>query len=125
MKKTFFKPRDVNLKTIDGVKKFLEEYDIEAKDGRGMTPLVWALLNRRLEVVKYLREHGADVNPKDKNGRTLLSILPAMIYLAEHGCEELLYLRNLKYSTILNILGMPSRRNKYYNIIRKLFGLFV
>jgi ankyrin repeat protein len=77
MKKTTFKLSDVNLRTIEGVEKFLEEYDINARNeygwtNDGWTALILASSNGHLEAVKYLIEHRANVNAKDDRGWTAL-----------------------------------------------------
>jgi ankyrin repeat protein len=49
------------------------QVDIESKDKRGRTLLLWAALYRNAEVVKLLLATGqVDVNSKDKRGQTLL-----------------------------------------------------
>ncbi|MDF1539773.1 MAG: ankyrin repeat domain-containing protein [Candidatus Thorarchaeota archaeon] len=35
--------------------------NVNATDGRGMTPLLWASLRGHLEIVEYLLDHGADI----------------------------------------------------------------
>jgi len=62
------------------VVKFLEKEagaDVEAKDLRQMTPLSYAAANGHLDVVKFLVEEagaGADVESKDRDGKTALDV---------------------------------------------------
>ena len=65
----------------DEVKKLIEEgADVNARDNRGFTVLIWASAWRQTEIVKLLIEAGADVNAKaDMNGQT------ALIYVVEIG----------------------------------------
>ena len=48
--------------------------DINDKDRHGTTALMNATSKNDLEVVKYLLNHGADINIKNKNGWSALSI---------------------------------------------------
>ena len=45
---------------------------INAKDNNGATPLHWASMNGRTEVVNLLIEKGADIHVKDNDGDTPL-----------------------------------------------------
>ncbi len=55
----------------------LKAIDVDAKDKHGQTALHWAV-EHKVDLVKYLVEHGADVNMPDKNGWTV--ILKAVYY---------------------------------------------
>jgi len=57
--------------------------EVESKDNwEGQTPLSCAALNGQLEVVKFLvKEAGADITVKDKNGNTAL-------HLVRRGIQE-------------------------------------
>ncbi|GMI03139.1 hypothetical protein TrLO_g2499 [Triparma laevis f. longispina] len=70
---------------LDGIKKLVEgetpegeepdpetHHDVNEKDERGSTPLVWACRNGHLEVVTYLIEHGAEVDTKSFGSMTPL-----------------------------------------------------
>jgi ankyrin repeat protein len=46
--------------------------NINARNGRGQTLLMYACLNGHIKVAKMLIERGADVNAKDNNGQTVL-----------------------------------------------------
>ena len=61
---------------VNVVKKLIGKGgDIEVKDDRwGDTPLHEASRNGHLDVVKFLVENKADINAKNKNGKTLLDI---------------------------------------------------
>ena len=46
--------------------------DVNAKDDRGVTPLIYAAFNGHKEIAELLIANGADVNAKDKRGKTPL-----------------------------------------------------
>ena len=46
--------------------------EISKEANSGFTPLYIACYNRHIEVVKYLEEHGADINKEENEGTTLL-----------------------------------------------------
>lgn len=48
------------------------EADINAQDGTGKSPLMLATINENLEVIQALVEGGANIDLKDKKGRTAL-----------------------------------------------------
>ena len=53
------------------------EFDVDAKDNNGRTPLHLAVTEfLEVETVKLLVSYGANVNAKDKNGETPLHIVP-------------------------------------------------
>ena len=58
---------------IDLVKLLLAHgADVNAEDGNGDSPLLWASSRGDTEIVKLLLVHGADVNIKNNNGETSL-----------------------------------------------------
>ena len=62
-----------DFKSLEEIKELLKKgADLEAKDKDGLTALMVAVYNGRLEVVKYLAECGADLEAKDKAGQTAL-----------------------------------------------------
>jgi len=60
--------------------------DVNAKNNRGFTALMWATLNRHYEIVRLLIDAGADVNAKTDGGST------ALTYAAENGYKEIVEL---------------------------------
>ena len=47
--------------------------DVNAKQRDGMTALMWACMEKRLDIVKLLLRNGADLNTaKDRDGKTAL-----------------------------------------------------
>ena len=42
--------------------------DVDERDSKGLTPLMLAALNRRVDIVEVLLEYGADVEAEDKSG---------------------------------------------------------
>jgi ankyrin repeat protein len=67
--------------------------DINSKDNCGRTSLLWASIERDLEIVKYLIDKGADINHKDVKGETSLmwasqeGHLEIVKYLIEKGAD--------------------------------------
>jgi len=68
--------------------------NINAKNDANATALLIAAYRTNFEAVKYLVEHGADVNITNKNGNTPIGIvgwktgnLEIMNYLIEHGAD--------------------------------------
>ena len=58
---------------IEAVKQHLAAgTDVNAKDNRGRTPLLWAAFTDRMEIAELLIAKGADVNAKSKEGKTPL-----------------------------------------------------
>ena len=83
-----------DLKSLEEIKELLKKgADLEAKDKDGLTALMVAVYNGRLEVVKYLAECGADLEAKDEEGYTALMTaseygqLEVVKYLVELGAD--------------------------------------
>ncbi|KAJ2547922.1 palmitoyltransferase akr1 [Coemansia sp. RSA 1933] len=47
-------------------------YTIDVGDSQGITPLMWAVCQRRIEIVEFLLRIGANINAQDKTGKTPL-----------------------------------------------------
>ncbi len=62
--------------TVVDVEKYIEKYDVNARDGNGMTALMEAsILNKNPKVIEVLIKDGADVNVRLKDdGRTALML---------------------------------------------------
>ena len=82
--------KEANILLIEGIKnrrltkKAVEELiddgaDLSLRDREGCTALMYAILNRDLEIVYLLIEKGSDVNARDKNCCT------ALMLAAENG----------------------------------------
>jgi hypothetical protein len=68
--------------------------DVNARDSRGATPLMWAANRERLDLARWLLEHGADPNVRDTHlhneGQTALMYthhLDIIELLLEHGAD--------------------------------------
>jgi len=57
---------------------------VDARDEKGLTPLIWASANNHVNVVTFLIENGADVNVKHSFGST------ALISATMNGCFEVI-----------------------------------
>ena len=76
---------------------YSEIFNCLLKNGSGYIneALLDAIINENLELVKYLVEHGADVNAKYDNGSTVLmeasvyGTLEIVKYLVENGAENI------------------------------------
>ena len=80
-----------------------------------------------LELVKYLVEHGADINAKDKSGNTALMIaskdmnLEMVKYLVEHGAD--VNAKNAEGKTALYFVYKEENSSITYHInIKERFG---
>ena len=62
--------------------------DVNKKDERGKTPLMYAILYKQTEIVSYLIKKGADYRAEDSNGLTILD------YAEKSKSEEILKLVN-------------------------------
>ena len=52
---------------------------VNAQDKDGKTPLLWAVINNHMNLIKLLFKYNADINTKDNNGWT------ALLLSATHG----------------------------------------
>ena len=89
----FYAAKEGNLEMVQSI---IEEqnFDVNTKyEKDGSTALHWAAYGGQYDVVKYLVEHGADVNAKDNNDMTPLmdaaqeGHLEVVKYLVEHGAD--------------------------------------
>ena len=62
--------------------------NVNHKDERGKTPLMYAILYKQTEIVSYLIKKGADYRAEDKNGLTILD------YAEQSKSEEIIKLVN-------------------------------
>ena len=62
--------------------------DVNKKDERGKTPLMYAILFKQTEIVSYLIRNGADYRAEDSNGLTILD------YAKKSNSEEIIKLVN-------------------------------
>ena len=58
-------------------------FDINVQDEKGYTPLMYAIMNHNLDMVKFLVENGANINLCNKKGQSPLEI--AYLY----NCEDI------------------------------------
>ena len=74
----------------DATLKLLEEgMDVEARDpGSGASPLHYAVMKGRMQIVDLLLSRGADVNSRTRNGTTPLHT--AALYARKEVAERLL-----------------------------------
>ncbi|WP_374401793.1 ankyrin repeat domain-containing protein [Flavobacterium sp.] len=69
-------PSQLNVAISKGdlgkVQQFVEiGVDVNKKDERGTTPLMYAILFKQTEIVSYLIRNGADYRAEDSNGLTI------------------------------------------------------
>lgn len=58
-----------NITLLERCKELIDDgADLETRDDRGMTPLLWASANFRAKILQMLIDHGADAYAVDKNG---------------------------------------------------------
>ena len=62
--------------------------DVNKKDERSISPLMYAILFRQTQIVDYLIRNGADYNAEDANGLTILD------YAKKSKSEEIIKLVN-------------------------------
>lgn len=72
---------------IDELEKYLNEgVDINCSDGQGITPLIGACSKGKMESVKFLLQHGADINAC---GEACFSENIELVkYLLDRGCDK-------------------------------------
>jgi len=69
-------------------------YPLSSSHADGMTPLLYAVRWNNFELVKLLVEYEADINARDRNGNTAVSIArnnentQMIVFLQEHGAVE-------------------------------------
>jgi len=61
-----------NWEAVELLLDYGANIDIKSKDGKGLTPLHFAVLLRDENMVKLLVNNGADINAQDNNGCTPL-----------------------------------------------------
>jgi len=110
----------VKIKSLEDVKKYVEQGKIEDKDGNGFTPLIIAAYYSYTPILKYLLENGANVDATDKIGWTALMYstsydsIDDVKLLIDHkaslniknnkGHTALYYAENYKYERIVKLL---------------------
>ncbi len=62
--------------------------DVNKKDERGISPLMYAILFKQTDIVSYLIRNGADYRAEDKNGLTIAD------YAKQSKSEEIIKLVN-------------------------------
>lgn len=85
--KLLFSAYDNNL---SGVKRCIasKKFNINVRDNKGYTPLMYAIMNHNLNMVEFLVEHGADINLCNNKGQSPLKI--AYLYDSK-GIAEYLF----------------------------------
>ena|SRR3990167_2086483 len=84
--------RYTRARNIDGVRKVLDDL-INARDPKGNTPLLIALMNKDVDLANLLIDRGADINASDKDGfspliyAVLFEFIPLTLKLIEHGAD--------------------------------------
>ena len=101
-----------------GVVKLLLEHraekSINVANKYGMTTALWCVHNNNLEMLEYLREHGADLNQKEKKGDTPLAFaaknnnFEMVRYLVNHGANA--NLANNDGDTPVTLAGKNGNR---------------
>lgn len=62
----------VNCDDMKLIRKCIELFDIEAKDIGGRTALMYAVFHLRMDIIKLLIKHGANIKAKSDSGWTAL-----------------------------------------------------
>ncbi|TAL28297.1 MAG: ankyrin repeat domain-containing protein [Alphaproteobacteria bacterium] len=58
-----------NITLVERCRELLDDgADLETRDGKGMTPLIWASANFRAKILQLLIDHGADAYAVDNDG---------------------------------------------------------
>ena len=74
---------------------YSKNFDINVQDDKGYTPLMYAIMNHNLDMVKFLVENGANINLCNKKGQSPLEIAylynceDIATYLLEKGAKDL------------------------------------
>jgi hypothetical protein len=99
----------VSERDIKAVKQHLAAgTDVNAKDDeRGQTPLEYAAITGRKELVELLIANGADVNALDKHGRTHLHAA------AVHGQKEIAELLIAGGADVNALVAVPKYKRNY------------
>jgi ankyrin repeat protein len=93
--------------------------NVNARDGKGSTPLIWATISGHPQVVEILLGHGADETLKNKDGFTALGLSKRItaarrraLAEAEEASrkEELAELRKAlaRHEAVLHLLEKPE-----------------
>jgi ankyrin repeat protein len=60
---------------FDTAKKTLKEFGMDIQDGDGRTALMNAVLEEKIDFVKWLVDNGANINTQDRNGYSVLHFM--------------------------------------------------
>lgn len=107
--------------SMDIVSYSIEELtiEIESKNNKGTTPLMLAVHSNKLDVVRYLIEHGAKINEVDNNGHNALFYVVDnnrnMFQLLLNAGADISQEANDKATLLIN-----AAKNKNFEIIRYL-----
>ncbi|GFN99237.1 ankyrin-3, partial [Plakobranchus ocellatus] len=97
--------------------------DLEARDGRGQTPLLTAAYRDRTDVINVLHKYGADMAAVDNRGKSALHI---MVQKSDNLQEETLRLFTSQFNQF-NKIGMTplmlAAENGYTKTVRILLDL--
>jgi len=93
-------------KLPDVVHLVLEGTDVNARDSRGMTPLLFAVTGEHPEIVRFLLEHGADVNAR--------FLLPGASVESIGGCETCSY----PSRALVRVMGTGSSAGCFRSLSR-------
>ncbi len=104
--------RDIQQDNLNIIKVHLERnpQDANMKNKNGISALIYAIKNNRLDIVKELIKAGAKINVKDKHGNTALHItasdkyyLPYLKELIKAGANVYLEIKNEDNETALGL----------------------
>ncbi len=71
-------PREWESMTVNQLEQYLDNYEVNARDKNGSTPLLYALENKsNRKVIQFLIDTGADVNARNKYRITPLMMASA------------------------------------------------
>jgi uncharacterized protein len=60
---------------FETAKETLKEFGIDIQDGDGRTALINAVLEKKIDFIKWLVDNGANLNTQDRNGHTVLHFI--------------------------------------------------